>query len=319
MTSGLKRVLVVMPLGTALGDWTADTGGLGYVGAALVFGALLAEYTPKTLIQVVQGAAVLTLAINVVALWKQEPRQQLKPTSADSRPSFRQSWRSYNQGGHAAKLLTVVGIGAVGFSMQDILIEPFGAQVLGFTVGVTTQLTAIFAVGSLIGFALSARALSKGIAPYRLALYGVLFGLAAFAIMSASAPLGSAHLFRLGVCLIGLGGGLFGVGTLTAGMALARPGESGFALGAWGAVSTSAAGVGVALGGSLHDIIAGFALRNAFGPALNGPAVGYVVVYVIEFVLLLVTLVTLRPMLSRAPTSTAGVSATELAWDRFRE
>ena len=29
-------------LGTALGDWTADTGGLGYGGAALVFGALLA-------------------------------------------------------------------------------------------------------------------------------------------------------------------------------------------------------------------------------------------------------------------------------------
>ncbi len=29
-------------LGTALGDWTADTNGLGYVGAALVFGALLA-------------------------------------------------------------------------------------------------------------------------------------------------------------------------------------------------------------------------------------------------------------------------------------
>lgn len=29
-------------LGTALGDWTADTGGLGYVGAALLFGAALA-------------------------------------------------------------------------------------------------------------------------------------------------------------------------------------------------------------------------------------------------------------------------------------
>lgn len=28
-------------LGTALGDWTADTGGLGYLGAALVFGGLL--------------------------------------------------------------------------------------------------------------------------------------------------------------------------------------------------------------------------------------------------------------------------------------
>jgi uncharacterized membrane-anchored protein len=29
-------------LGTALGDWTADTAGLGYGGGALVFGALLA-------------------------------------------------------------------------------------------------------------------------------------------------------------------------------------------------------------------------------------------------------------------------------------
>ena len=29
-------------LGTALGDWAADTGGLGYIGAALVFGVLLA-------------------------------------------------------------------------------------------------------------------------------------------------------------------------------------------------------------------------------------------------------------------------------------
>ncbi|RZM07778.1 MAG: hypothetical protein EOP67_72750, partial [Sphingomonas sp.] len=29
-------------LGTALGDWTADTGGLGYGGAAIIFGALLA-------------------------------------------------------------------------------------------------------------------------------------------------------------------------------------------------------------------------------------------------------------------------------------
>jgi uncharacterized membrane-anchored protein len=28
-------------LGTALGDWTADTAGLGYLGAAVVFGALL--------------------------------------------------------------------------------------------------------------------------------------------------------------------------------------------------------------------------------------------------------------------------------------
>jgi len=34
-------VMFSQTLGTALGDWTADTAGLGYTGAALVFGALL--------------------------------------------------------------------------------------------------------------------------------------------------------------------------------------------------------------------------------------------------------------------------------------
>jgi uncharacterized membrane-anchored protein len=35
-------IMFSQTLGTALGDWTADTAGLGYVGAAMVFGGLLA-------------------------------------------------------------------------------------------------------------------------------------------------------------------------------------------------------------------------------------------------------------------------------------
>jgi uncharacterized membrane-anchored protein len=35
-------IMFSQTLGTALGDWTADSAGLGYVGAALVFGALIA-------------------------------------------------------------------------------------------------------------------------------------------------------------------------------------------------------------------------------------------------------------------------------------
>lgn len=47
-------------LGTALGDWTADTGGLGYLGAAMVFGALLA---------LVAGLALWTRVNRVVLFW----------------------------------------------------------------------------------------------------------------------------------------------------------------------------------------------------------------------------------------------------------
>ncbi|WP_269515786.1 hypothetical protein [Brevundimonas subvibrioides] len=47
-------------LGTALGDWTADTGGLGYLGAAVVFGGLLV---------VVAGLALWTRVNRVLLFW----------------------------------------------------------------------------------------------------------------------------------------------------------------------------------------------------------------------------------------------------------
>jgi uncharacterized membrane-anchored protein len=47
-------------LGTALGDWAADTGGLGYLGAAVVFGGLLA---------VVAGLALWTRVNRVLLFW----------------------------------------------------------------------------------------------------------------------------------------------------------------------------------------------------------------------------------------------------------
>lgn len=47
-------------LGTALGDWTADTGGLGYLGAAAIFGAMLA---------VLAGLYFSTQASRVFLFW----------------------------------------------------------------------------------------------------------------------------------------------------------------------------------------------------------------------------------------------------------
>ena len=41
-------IMFSQTLGTALGDWTADTAGLGYVGGAALFGALLLVRWPRT-------------------------------------------------------------------------------------------------------------------------------------------------------------------------------------------------------------------------------------------------------------------------------
>jgi BCD family chlorophyll transporter-like MFS transporter len=272
----------------------------GMVLSAIAFGLLLGEFSQRRLIGVVQGAAALTMAINLVALWRQEPRRPSLTNVEGPRPSFRSAWAELAADGRAMRLMAAVGLGTAAFSMQDILLEPYGGEVLGLGVGATTQLTALLAGGSLAGFAIAGRALARGHDPHRLAATGVLAGLVAFAAVIFADPLGSAALFRAGVALIGLGGGLFGVGALTAAMALAEGGRSGLALGAWGAVQATAAGLAIAAGGGLRDIVGDLAMSGRLGATLADPATGYAVVYHIEIALLFVTLVAIGPLVRPA-------------------
>jgi BCD family chlorophyll transporter-like MFS transporter len=180
--------------------------------------------------------------------------------------------------------------------MQDIVLEPYGGEILHLSVGATSSLTALLAGGGLAAFALAAWRLARGTDPYRLAAYGALAGLPAFSAVIFAAPLESESLFRAGTLLIGFGGGLFSVGTLTAAMGMQDRSQVGLALGAWGAVHAGAAGLSVAAGGALRDIVSGLAMHGALGEALALPSVGYSFVYHIEMYLLFATLAAIGPL-----------------------
>ncbi len=271
----------------------------GMMASALSFGAFLADFSEMRLIQVIQGAALTEMVLNVIALWKQEARDPSRTLASRERPRFGDSWRHFRQAGGSMRVLLAVGLGTAGFTMQDILLEPYGAEILHLTVGETTALTALFAAGTLAGFGLSARRLGKGSDPYRIAALGGCVGLFAFSAVIFSAPLASPLLFRIGTTLIGFGGGLFAVGTLTAAMALVQNGESGLALGAWGAVQATAAGLAIAGGGAIRDVMSQLALDGRLGVALAGPATGYSIVYHFEIALLFVTLAVIGPLVRR--------------------
>jgi MFS transporter, BCD family, chlorophyll transporter len=279
----------------------------GMMVSALSFGALLANFSEMRLIQVVQGAALTQMALNVIALWKQEARDPSRTSASRERPLFRESWRKFRESGGSARVLLGVGLGTAGFTMQDILLEPYGAEILHLTVSETTALTALFAAGTLVGFAISARRLGNGSDPYRVAAVGALFGLVAFSAVIFSAPMMSPLLFRIGTILIGFGGGLFAVGTLTAAMALAQDGESGLALGTWGAVQATAAGAAIAGGGALRDVMSALAEQGHLGVALAGPATGYSIVYHVEIALLFATLAVIGPLVRSRPTAQSNL------------
>ncbi|WP_291298589.1 PucC family protein [Elioraea sp.] len=287
---------------------------VGMIGAALVFGFALEPFSPGRLIQVIQGTAVVTLVLNAIALWKQEARRSRTVAAAtEGDPGFRAAIGLYMQGPHALARLAAVGLGTMAFGMQDVLLEPYGGEVLGMTVSETTRLTASLAGGSLAGFALASRMLSRGAEPFRMAMAGAIIGAVAFCGVLAAAPAGSTLLFVGGVMAVGFGAGLFGHGTLTATMNHAPKEQAGLALGAWGAVQASAAGLGVAIGAPIRDI--GGALPSL--AASLGPAAGYTLVFILEITLLLAAIATMVPLLSRSRARMPGADGSGYEQDGF--
>ena len=274
---------------------------VGTVLAAFLFGAALRDYEPIKLIQVIQSCAALTVVISFVSLWKQEARNPefTEWKTGERRPIFMESWIRFVDSGPVVKLLSAVFLGFMAFNLQDVLLEPYGGEILGLTVSQTTALTGIMALGAVLSFVVGARLMEKGWDPIRVALLGVGVGVVAFALVTLSSFNGFPHAFRLGTFLIGFGEALFGVGTLSYAMGLRDEKAQGMALGAWGAVFATGEGLALAFSGFIKDGVSAMIARGAF-PAYGAPrVVPYDVVYLLEIAILLLTAVALVPLLAR--------------------
>ena len=84
---------------------------LGIIVSAMVFGYVLESFTPGTLIRTVQAAAILTMVLNVTALWKQEGRSRTRqPGVSNEDPDFLASFKLFCSGDQALRRLWAVGL-----------------------------------------------------------------------------------------------------------------------------------------------------------------------------------------------------------------
>jgi BCD family chlorophyll transporter-like MFS transporter len=172
---------------------------------------------------------------------------------------------------------------------QDVLLEPFGAEAFGMTVTQTTRITSVW--GTFVLLAIIIAALLEGRVSKRLvAQLGNTGALLGFIVIVISGILVNKSVFYVGVTLLGIGTGLSTVANLSLMFDLTVPGMVGLYIGAWGFSNALSRLTGSVLGGVVRDVV-----TQATGVALSG----YLVVFGIEALMLLVATV----MLYRIDTS----------------
>jgi BCD family chlorophyll transporter-like MFS transporter len=139
---------------------------------------------------------------------------------------------------------------------QDLILEPFAGDVFGMEARITTRFAAYWGSMSILGtivFLILARRY-KRLTNTVMSYLGVSVLILTFAVFALSSFAEIRPLVTPGLILLGIGLGIWNVGTLGLMMDMSPFGQAGTFLGFWTLVVTLARGLGVSGGGVMRDV-----------------------------------------------------------------
>lgn len=286
---------------------------IGTVVSAIIISAFLVEYTHIRLIRAMQVSASVFVILTLVALLGVESLNKDGTVKSDIavedlrvRMTLGDSLRALSGQRVIQGLFFVIFIATMAFATHDVLLEPYGGQVLGMSVSATMQLTALWGMTLIVGVLIASLALWRRISPAALIALGCIIGCLGFGIIAYASNGQAVGLFRLGVGMISAGRGIFLVGSVILVMSLTDVAHAGLFIGVWGIVQGLAQGFGTIGGGLARDI----------AQAQTGSVVvGYTFVYSTSLVLLALATLFLAFGLARR----LRVDEIRLPWDGMEE
>ncbi len=259
---------------------------IGTVTGSLFIGLSLIDYSLGALISAMQMSAFIFVVCMVLSLIRQEKLRPdgrlVREIEQVARQSLGESLKIVWNTPALRSMFFVFFIATLGFGTHDVLLEPYGAQILDMSVTATTLLTALWGVAMIIAVITAGWWLWTRGQSGRLLISGALVGMMGFLTVTYAGTIESTLLFQIGVAGIGFGRGLFIVGSIATVMSLADRGHTGLFMGIWGVVQSLAQGFGT---------IGGGVARDAIGSATGNVLYGYTSVYAAASVFLFVMVV----------------------------
>lgn len=238
------------------------------------------EYDPQVLIQAFEWVGIAALVLGMIGLLRLESRFKVGSKASEKNYSLGEMIRPILRNRQAALFFLYLLILLAAILGQDILLEPFGGEAFGMTVQETTRITSIWGTCVLLALVL-AGVMENRFGKRRVAQVGAITALAGFLLIATSPPLDSLSVFYGGILLLGTGTGLSTVSNLSLMLDMTAHGSVGLFMGAWGMSNAFSRLVGSLVAGAIRDI-----LTQLFTSAV----VGYIAVFVIEALMLLVSL-----------------------------
>jgi len=253
----------------------------GFAVTATIAGHFLEPFSMERLIVITSTVAAVACVTTLLAVRNVEPAQQDLVAPPAAPVAFRVALAEVWQEPRARLFTIFVFVSMLGYSAQDLILEPFAGLVFAFTPGASTRLAGVQHGGVLLGMLCvalvgSTRTGRNVISMRTWTLLGCTGSAVALGALAAAGFGGSPWPLRSTVFALGFANGVFAVAAIGAMMTLAGSGKErreGVRMGLWGAAQAIAFGTGGLLGALGVDLMR---------LVVDSPGIAYASVFALE-------------------------------------
>ncbi|WP_083694669.1 BCD family MFS transporter [Chlorobium sp. KB01] len=218
-------------------------------------GNYLTVYTPERLTEMAEIGGFITLFFGLVAILGVEGRNaEASGGKGKHSISFAQSVRLLSSSPKTLQFALYIFISIFALFANEVVMDPFGAEVFGMPVSATTKLFKPMMGGTQLIFMVITGFLLSRIGFKRGAYFGNTFSAIGFAVIIAAGFMQDQTLLRVGLVVTGMGLGAASVSNISMMMNMTA-GRSGIYIGLWGTAQSLAIFIGHSGAGVIRDVI----------------------------------------------------------------
>lgn len=223
-----------------------------------IYGALLKHYSPEAFLRTVLIGTGLAIPFWIFSVLGEERRITTSQVASNDEAAlpFLELLRTIWADPRPRAFFLLLALGSVSAFAQDAILEPFGGDVFGLSVGETTRFNAFWGLGVLLSMVVTT-VLTRKRAPHEqtpTARLGLLLSALPMGLIGLAGIFKLSMLLVPAIFLFGVGFGVYTVGAIGLLMAMTTDRHAGAYLGLWTVAQLVFRGVGVALGGILRDL-----------------------------------------------------------------
>ncbi|MFN8650874.1 MAG: BCD family MFS transporter [Gemmatimonadales bacterium] len=248
----------------------------GFVLTTVITSQLLTPFSLQRLTIITAGVGLTACVVAWLALRGLEAGtaavRVLPREETAFRTALERAWREPS----VRRFAGFVFAAMLGYSAQDLILEPFAGAVFGLSPAASTQVSSMHQGGMLLGMIVAALLAARLGGLSRWAAAGCAASTVAFVLLALTPQLGQVAFLKGAVVLLGLANGAFAIGAVGSMMVEATGEHAGLRMGIFGAAQAVAYAIGGFLGAAGSDVA-----RAALGSASGG----YTAVFLAEAVL----------------------------------